>query len=156
MATGTTTGRGAHESGQGAGTHDKSKDNTGGSVLEKAKDVAGAAAEKARDAAGQVVEKAKGAAKTVGKMADDAAGRVGEGMESLADTTREYGPQEGMLGTVTSKVAEGLDNAGQYLQEQGLSGMAKDVTDLIKRNPIPALLIGVAIGFLVARSMRSS
>jgi len=138
MATGTSTGRNAHESGQG-------RDTGAGTVIEKAK-----------DAAGTVIEKAKGAAKTVGKMADDAAGKVGEGMETLAEKTREYGPQEGVLGAVTGKVAEGLENAGQYLEKEGLSGMAKDVTELIKRNPIPALLIGVAIGFLVARSLRSS
>jgi hypothetical protein len=30
--------------------------------------------------------------------------------------------------------------------------MAEDFTNLVRRNPIPALLIGVAFGFLVARA----
>jgi hypothetical protein len=34
--------------------------------------------------------------------------------------------------------------------------MAEDLTDLIKRNPIPAVLIGVGIGFLLAQLTRSS
>jgi hypothetical protein len=31
--------------------------------------------------------------------------------------------------------------------------MAEDVTNLIRRNPIPALLIGIGAGFLLARAM---
>jgi uncharacterized membrane-anchored protein YhcB (DUF1043 family) len=30
--------------------------------------------------------------------------------------------------------------------------MAEDFTGMIRRNPIPALLIGVAVGFLIARA----
>jgi hypothetical protein len=33
--------------------------------------------------------------------------------------------------------------------------MANDLTDLIKRNPIPALLLAVAVGVLIARATRS-
>jgi hypothetical protein len=54
-----------------------------------------------------------------------------------------------------SGVASALDSSGRYLEEQGLSGMADDVTNLIRRNPIPAMLIGVGLGFLLARLTRS-
>jgi len=33
--------------------------------------------------------------------------------------------------------------------------MAEDITGLIRRNPIPALFIGVGRGFLLARTLRS-
>jgi hypothetical protein len=33
--------------------------------------------------------------------------------------------------------------------------MADDLSGVIRRNPIPALLIGIGIGFLLARSTRS-
>ena len=56
-----------------------------------------------------------------------------------------------MLGSAASGVASALDRTGDYLQDQGLSGMGGDFTNLIRRNPIPALLIGVAVGFLLAR-----
>jgi hypothetical protein len=52
-------------------------------------------------------------------------------------------------------VASALDSTGHYLEEQGLSGMAEDLTNLIRRNPIPALLIGVGLGYLLARMTRS-
>ena len=43
------------------------------------------------------------------------------------------------------------ENTGRYLQEEGLKGIAEDVTNLIRRNPIPALLAGVGVGFLIGR-----
>jgi hypothetical protein len=58
------------------------------------------------------------------------------------------------MGTAASKVADTLERGGRYLQEEGLSGIAGDVTDLIKRNPIPALLVGIGIGFLLAQALR--
>jgi F0F1-type ATP synthase assembly protein I len=33
--------------------------------------------------------------------------------------------------------------------------MAEDVSELIRRNPIPAMLVGVGIGFLLAKVFRS-
>jgi hypothetical protein len=52
-------------------------------------------------------------------------------------------------------VAETLDSGGRYLKEEGMTGMANDLTDMIKRNPIPALLVGVCLGVLIARATRS-
>jgi hypothetical protein len=48
-------------------------------------------------------------------------------------------------------VAGTLESGGRYLEEQGLGGIAEDVTGLIRRNPIPAVLIGVGLGFMLAR-----
>jgi len=33
--------------------------------------------------------------------------------------------------------------------------MGDDITNMIRRNPIPALLVGIGIGFLLARATRS-
>src|SRR5438874_260622 len=41
-----------------------------------------------------------------------------------------------------------------YVQREGFSGMADDLTNLVRRNPLPALFIGFGLGFLLARSMR--
>jgi hypothetical protein len=51
-------------------------------------------------------------------------------------------------------VAEKLGAAGSYLQETKVEHVAGDVTDLIRRYPMAALLIGLGIGYLVARSTR--
>jgi len=60
-----------------------------------------------------------------------------------------------MLGSAANRVADTLESGGKYLEQEGLSGMAGDLTDLVKKNPIPALLIAVAVGVLIARATRS-
>ncbi len=76
-------------------------------------------------------------------------------MKSVAETIRERGPHSGFLHSASESIADTLESGGEYLQEKGISGMAGDVTDLIRRNPIPSLLVAVGIGFLIARSLRS-
>jgi hypothetical protein len=60
-----------------------------------------------------------------------------------------------VLHNAASKVADTLDSGGRYLKEEGMTGMANDLTEMIKRNPIPALLVGVCLGVLIARATRS-
>jgi hypothetical protein len=60
-----------------------------------------------------------------------------------------------MLGTATGAVADSLEHTGRYLQEEGVVGMAEDVAELIRRNPIPSLMIGIGIGFMLAKMFRS-
>jgi ElaB/YqjD/DUF883 family membrane-anchored ribosome-binding protein len=76
-------------------------------------------------------------------------------MKSLAGTIQKQGPHEGFLGDATSTVAQTLEQGGKYLQKEGLTGMADDVTEMIKKNPIPAVLVGVGIGFLLGQLIRS-
>jgi hypothetical protein len=88
---------------------------------------------------------------TVEKKANEATSAVGGGMKSLAGTIREKAPHEGKFGTASAAVADTLDKGGRYLQEEGLGGMGGEVTDFIRRNPIPAVLAGIGIGFLLAK-----
>jgi hypothetical protein len=76
--------------------------------------------------------------------------------QNLTNQVRDSGPNSGMLGTATRTVADGLEGAGQYISDKNLSGMMDDMTGLIKRNPIPALLLGLGIGFLIGRALSSS
>jgi hypothetical protein len=48
-----------------------------------------------------------------------------------------------------------LDSGGAYLQEHDLRGMADDMTNLIRRYPIQSLLVGIGVGFLLAKATRS-
>ncbi len=138
----------------GADLKQKAED-FGSAALDKGKEFAGQAADKAKGLASTAAEKAKDAAHVAGDKADDAVAAVGSGMKSLAGSVREHLPSHGMLGSASSAVARGLENSGRYLEEEGISGIAEDMTNLIRRNPIPAVLIGIGLGFLVARSMRS-
>ena len=107
------------------------------------------------DAAGKAKEAARSAGEALTSAADAGASAVGGGMKSLADTVRHNAPSEGMIGTAASTVAKALEQGGRYLQKEGVTGMAEDFTDLIRRNPIPAVLVGIGIGFLLAQLTRS-
>jgi ElaB/YqjD/DUF883 family membrane-anchored ribosome-binding protein len=144
---------------------DKAKEEAS-SVADKTRDAAGNVADKARDAASSVADRAKQAASSVAQQAGEvarsladrpqqAATAVGSGLKSVAETIREHSPHSGMLGAASSNVADSLQHSGEYIQQKGISGMADDLTDVIRRNPIPAVLIGIGIGFLIARASRS-
>jgi hypothetical protein len=133
---------------------DRAKD-AASNVADKARDAAHNIADSARDAANQAGQGISGAASTVGKKAEQWTANAGHGAESLADTLRDKGPSSGMLGRANEAVADCLENTGEYLADKNLSGMMGDVTNLIKRNPIPALLVGLGIGYLLGKSLRS-
>jgi uncharacterized protein YjbJ (UPF0337 family) len=96
--------------------------------------------------------------KTEDSMNDTAAvqpvSAVGEKIGSLADVIREKAPHEGAVGTAATAVAEKLNVAGSYLQEKDLNHVLSDVSSMIRRYPVPSLLVGLGIGYLLARSTR--
>jgi len=101
--------------------------------------------------AGQAVGNA---ATSAGRSVDRAVGAVGSGMESLADTARKNLPHEGVMGTAAKYVADGLEAGGHYVEQKRLSGMAGDVGALIKSHPIPSVLLGLGIGYLICRAFK--
>lgn len=115
---------------------------------------AGASAprEKLHDAASCVAHAAEHAAAYVGQTAETAAAAVGSRLQSLSTGVREHMPSSGLCGSASSALADTLEKAGHDLQKEGLRGIAQDMTDLVRRNPIPALLLGVGVGFLVGRA----
>jgi len=127
-----------------------------GNLADKAKDMASTAMDKTREVASNVADKAKGFGSTVANKADDVAGKVGGGLESAAGAVRDHSPQSGMLGSAASSVAGALESGGRYLREEGVTGMAEALTDMTRRNPIPALLIGLGVGYLLARALSSN
>ncbi len=140
----------------GQASHSSSSQcETGTSTMDRAKDTISSMGDRAKDAASAVQERAEHAASYVGQKAEDATSAVGGSLKSLSQTIRETSPSSGMMGSASSAVADSLERTGRYLEEEGLSGMADDITDLIRRNPIPSLLVGVGIGFLLARAMTS-
>ena len=133
---------------------DKAKD-IGHNVADKAKDAAHTVADATRDAASHAGQAVSSTATAVGRKAEDWTAAAGHKVESLGDTVRHQGPNSGMLGKASEGLAEGLESVGGYMSDKNLSGMMGDVTDLIKRNPIPALLVGLGIGYLLGKSLRS-
>lgn len=131
----------------------------GHSMADKAKDVPGNALEKTKEVASSIGEAvsnaASSASQAAGKTADKLASATGSGVKHLGETIREKGPKDGVLGNATRAVSDTLEESGKYLEQEGFSGMMDDVTDLIRRNPVPAVLVGIGIGFLIGRTLGS-
>jgi ElaB/YqjD/DUF883 family membrane-anchored ribosome-binding protein len=143
-------------------TEKTSPSDFGARAGEKAEELATAAgqkaaavAERAKEMARDAGSKAGDVAKNVGHKAEEAVSSVGGQMKSLAGTIREKAPHEGMIGSTASAVANTLDSGGVYLQDHNLQGMAEDMTNLIRRYPIQSLLVGIGVGFLIAKATRS-
>lgn len=132
---------------------DEAKD-TAKNAVANIREGAEKAGEQASSVAATATEKVKDAACFVGDKAEQATGAVGHGMESLGGALRTHLPQQGALTNAGEAVADKLEGVGHYLEDHGLKGMGEDVTNLIRKNPIPALLIGVGVGFLLARMVR--
>lgn len=136
-----------------AGLKEKASEEAS-TLVTKAKEAASSAVDKTRDVASSIAQKVGDAASTLGHTAAGTVGSVGGGMKSLADTIRDKAPESGILGTAASGVASTLKSGGAYLQELSLQGMMEDVTNLIRRYPLQAILAGLGVGFLVGRISR--
>jgi uncharacterized protein YjbJ (UPF0337 family) len=88
-----------------------------------------------------------GVAATVTSAAQEVASRVTETAGTAAAKAQE------MAGAAASTVTDTVAGAGTYLQEKGVQGLSGDLTGLIRRYPVPALLIGLGIGFMLGRSL---
>jgi len=122
---------------------------------QKAQDLAHTAGQKVSEAAHVAGQKVQDVAHAAGQKAEDATSSIGTGLKTAAEKVREKGPHDGILGRGAEAVASTLDHGGDYLKDKNLSGMAEDMTEMIRRNPIPAVLLGIGLGFLLGRTLRS-
>jgi hypothetical protein len=98
----------------------------------------------------RMAAKAQELGATATSKANEAATVVGENMGSLAGVIREKA-REGTIATTATTVANGLESAISYLQEKKLEHLAKDLTGFVRKYPIPSLLVGFGLGYLLTR-----
>lgn len=112
--------------------------------------------DRVQQGAHEAKEAAKGIINQVGEKADDATEAAGRSLQSAAETIRDNTPDKGVIGAAARTVSDTIEKSGEYLENEKLSGMMKDVTNVIRNHPVPALLVAVGVGFLLARSMSRS
>lgn len=121
----------------GEGFADQVK-STASDAVERAKEQGQQAAGAAEDAANQGLDRAAGAA------------------QGLADTLRQQAPN--LPGDRTTELAYqaagNLERGAEYLRQTDVASMRGDLEDMIRRHPTQSLMIGLAVGFLVARAFR--
>jgi uncharacterized protein YjbJ (UPF0337 family) len=92
-------------------------------------------------------EKAAGVATTVTSAAQDVASSVAETAGTAATQAQE------MAGAAATAVTDTVARAGTYVQEKGVQALPGDLAGLIRRYPVPAVLIGLGIGFWLSRTL---
>ena len=110
--------------------------------------------DKAGGAVTNMTAKAQELGATAANKANEAATVVGEKIGSLANVIRENAPREGSVATAATAVVDGLESASSYLREKKFDHLATDVTALVRTYPVQSLLIGVGIGYWLARRTR--
>ncbi|HEV8712763.1 MAG TPA: CsbD family protein [Candidatus Binatia bacterium] len=108
----------------------------------------------AAGAMASMTAKAQELGATIASKASEAATAVGETMGSLASVIRDQAPRDGAIATAATAVAGGLKSASSYLHEKDYANLATDLTALVRRYPVQALLVGVGLGYVLARSTR--
>jgi ElaB/YqjD/DUF883 family membrane-anchored ribosome-binding protein len=124
-------------------------------TADKARDVAREAVESARDTATGVMDRARDVAGNMADKARDVAGNVADTARDWASGAVNAVKDSGVVNKAEEYVSEAWETGSRYVHEHNIKDMADDVAGVIRRNPIPALLIGVGLGFLLGRSLRS-
>jgi uncharacterized protein YjbJ (UPF0337 family) len=84
---------------------------------------------------------------TVTSAAQEGASRLTETAGEVTATAQET------AASAASAVTHRMKGAGAYLREKRLDEITGDLAGLIQRYPVSSLLIGIGIGFLLARSL---
>jgi len=121
-----------------------------GDVKDKAQQVA----DKAQELGTHVADKTQDLGARAVDRADVAATAVGEKMTDAAQTIRDNAPTSGPIANAADTAATTLERAGSYLQQQDLADMRADLEGIIRRHPLESLLVGLGVGYLLARRMR--
>jgi uncharacterized protein YjbJ (UPF0337 family) len=108
-------------------------------------------AQQASQAVADIRARAQKFGSTVGEKASGAATTAGEKMSTLAGTIRDTAPASGPVGSAATTVADTLNAAGSYLQTNDFENMTKDITDLVRRYPLQAFVVGLGLGYLFAK-----
>ena len=124
-------------------------------ATDKANEAAACVGEMASHAASAVGEMASQAACDAGKKADDLTASAGASIHGLGDRLSKNAPHEGMLGRASQAVARSVQHSGEYLEDAKLSGMTEDVTQLIRRYPVPAVLLAIGLGWCIGRILKN-
>jgi len=106
----------------------------------------------------QIADQVGGAIKNVAgqayaattQRADAVTANLGGQLSELGDRVHANSP-DGYLHCASEAVANNMKRGGDYLQTAKVSGIADDLANLIKRNPVQAALIALGVCWFVSR-----
>jgi len=87
-----------------------------------------------------------------GMAKDKAEEQLNQFTSSSADWVSQAKEKVGQaVGQAKEKVTEVVKEGKEYFQNTNIPDMATDLRKLIERNPIPSVLLGLGLGFLIGR-----
>lgn len=113
--------------------------------------------DKVTDAASTAKQRVSETARQATDKIDEKRGPAADALESAASTIHEKAedlPGGETVRSVAHSAAERLESTAGYIRGHDVRSMMSDVEEIVKRNPGPALLIAVGIGFLIGRAFR--
>ncbi len=113
----------------------------GGQLKDKAHDVK----DKAQDVAGQAREGVRSALDTAGQYAGQVQDKAGEWADDAVHAAKKAG----------DRVGHWAEDAYESVSNVDVGDFGKEVTSLIRKHPVPALLIGFGVGLLVGRAVKA-
>ncbi len=123
------------------------------SVILQVEETASDVSNRAQEWAGNVADKAQETAAAAVDKTNDGIAAVGHQMKSFSGSVRDAAPRTGAIGSAATAVADELQAGGQYLEGHNLDAIGKDLTEAVRRHPIPAVLIGFGIGCLIGMAI---
>jgi hypothetical protein len=96
-----------------------------------------------------------GLASTVKEKAGDIAEAAGQAVGQAREKVQEWGSEAAGMMSGAKETVQDWASAGAEWTGENAKEVGQEVTRMIRRYPIPALLVGFAAGFLLARATRS-
>lgn len=106
----------------------------------------------------ELTERAREKAGHVGEKVDQQRERASHGLEAAVSQVREHAEQipGGERTTdIANQAADSVQGVASYIQDHDVSAMMTDVERIVRDHPKESLIAAAAVGFLVARAVRS-
>jgi ElaB/YqjD/DUF883 family membrane-anchored ribosome-binding protein len=111
--------------------------------------------DKIADAASQVKERASEFGRSAAQKVDESRSSTADTLKSTADSLRSGAQSSGQAITdVANRTAEKIESTATYIREHDFRGMLGDLEQVVRRNPTPALLSAIGLGFLIGAAFR--
>ena len=123
-------------------------------TADSAKEAAASAGETAQHAVSSIAAMAGQTANDIGEKADELTASAGAAIQGLGDRLSNFAPQTGPLGSASQAVAKSVKDGGKYIEDAKLTGIAENIAQMIRRNPIPAVCIGIGLGWFLCRKLK--
>src|ERR1700676_1615596 len=118
-------------------------------------DASARVSDKIADTAPQEKNRARECGRPGAKKVDDSRSGTAATLKSTADSLRSGAQSSGQaISDVANKTAGKIDATADYIRNHDFRGMLTDLEQVVRRNPTPALIGAIGLGFLLGAALR--